>query len=265
FGQRPVLLLATAWLVLLIFFLLVEWKSPQPMIDLGLFRNRLFNVNLLTGFATFISMSGTIILIPFYLENVMGYSPRAVGLLLAVVPVAVGITAPLSGALSDRVGTRPIAVAGLAMIVLGFVAVSTLSLDTTAAGYVLRYLPVGIGIGIFQSPNNSAVMGAVPRERLGIASGLLSITRTLGQTTGISVLGALWASRVAARAGSALAQGATAAPAAAQVAGLNDTFRVVIVLLSLALMLAAWGLVQERRMRALAAAQSAHTSRAENR
>lgn len=265
FGQRPVLLLAAAWLVLLVLFLLVEWKSPQPMIDLGLFRNRLFNVNLLTGFATFISMSGTIILIPFYLENVMGYSPRAVGLLLAVVPVAVGITAPLSGALSDRVGTRPIAVAGLAMIVLGFVAVSTLSLDTTAAGYVLRYLPVGIGIGIFQSPNNSAVMGAVPRERLGIASGLLSITRTLGQTTGISVLGALWASRVAARAGSALAQGATAAPAAAQVAGLNDTFRVVIVLLSLALMLAAWGLVQERRMRALAAAQSAHTSRAENR
>ena len=64
FGQPAVLLLATAWLVLLIFFLLVEWKSPQPMIDLGLFRNRLFNVNLLTGFATFISMSGTIILIP---------------------------------------------------------------------------------------------------------------------------------------------------------------------------------------------------------
>jgi nitrate/nitrite transporter NarK len=260
FGQPVVLLLAAAWLVLLAAFLAVEWKSPQPMIDLRLFRNRLFNVNLVTGFATFVSMAGTIILIPFYLENVMGYSPRSVGLLLAVVPVAVGITAPLSGALSDRVGTRPIAVAGLAMMLLGFVAVSTLSLDTTAAGYVLRYLPVGIGIGIFQSPNNSAVMGAVPRERLGVASGLLSITRSLGQTTGIAVLGAVWAGRVAARAGSALAGGATAAPAAAQVAGLNDTFRVVVTLLSLALLLAAWGLVQERRWRTRTGAQGAQSA-----
>ncbi|HSJ54580.1 MAG TPA: MFS transporter [Anaerolineae bacterium] len=256
FGQPAVLLLAAAWLVLLAAFLAVEWKSPQPMIDLRLFRNRLFNVNLITGFATFVSMAGTIILIPFYLENVMGYSPRSVGLLLAVVPIAVGITAPLSGVLSDRVGTRPIAVAGLALILLGFVAVSTLSLDTTAVGYVLRYLPVGIGIGVFQSPNNSAVMGAVPRERLGVASGLLSITRSLGQVTGIAVMGALWASRVAARAGIALAEGATAAPAAAQVAGLNDTFRVVVVLLALALLLAAWGLVQERRWRSRVAAQS---------
>jgi MFS family permease len=201
-------------------------------------------------------MAGTIILIPFYLEDVMGYSPGAVGLLLAVVPIAVGITAPLSGALSDRVGTRPIAVAGLAMILLGFAAVSTLSLDTTAAGYILRYLPVGIGIGIFQSPNNSAVMGAVPRERLGVASGLLSITRSLGQTTGIAVLGAVWASRVAARAGVELTGGATSAPAAAQVAALNDTFHLVVLLIGLALALATWGLVQERRVRSLGAPQS---------
>jgi EmrB/QacA subfamily drug resistance transporter len=257
FGQPAVLLLAVTWLLLLAAFLFTEWKSPQPMIDLRLFRNRLFNVNLLTGFAIFVSMSGTIILIPFYLENVMGYSPQAVGLLLAVVPVAVGITAPLSGALSDRVGTRPIAVAGLATILAGFAAVSTLSLDTPAIGYLLRYLPVGIGIGIFQSPNNSAVMGAVPRERLGVASGLLSITRSLGQTTGIAILGAVWASRVVARAGGAWLGGATAAPAAAQVAGLNDTFRVVLVLLGLALLLATWGLLQEHRMRSLAAAAGA--------
>ena len=255
FGQPVVLALAAAWLLLLAAFLAVEWKSPQPMIDLRLFRNRLFNVNLVTGFVTFVSMAGTIILIPFYLENVMGYSPRSVGLLLAVVPVAVFFTAPLSGALSDRVGTRPIAVAGLAIMLLGFLAVSTLSLDTTSAGYILRYLPVGIGIGIFQSPNNSAVMGAVPRERLGIASGLLSITRSLGQTTGIAVLGALWASRVAAYSGSTLSGGATSAPAAAQVAGLNDTFRVVVVLMAMALLLATWGLLQERRERTRAAAQ----------
>ena len=125
--------------------------------------------------------------------------------------------------------------------------VSTLSTGTTAVGYVLRFLPIGIGIGTFQSPNNSAVMGAVPRARLGIASGLLSVTRTLGQTTGIAALGALWASRVFARAGQVFPGGATTAPAPVQVTALNDTFTLVVFLIVGALLLAVWGLVQERR------------------
>jgi len=247
-----ILALLAVFLGCLWLFITVERKSPQPMVDLRLFRNRLFNVNLITGFAAFISTSGTIFLMPFYLENVLGYSPNSVGLLLAIVPITVGVTAPISGALSDRVGTRPITVIGLGMMLAGFFAVSTLSLETTALGYILRFLPVGVGIGVFQSPNNSAVMGAVPRARLGVASGLLSITRTLGQTTGIATLGALWASRVAHHAGSELPAGATSAPAAAQVAGLGDSFSMIVILLTLALGLAAWGLIQERRGRRLA-------------
>jgi EmrB/QacA subfamily drug resistance transporter len=252
FTEPAVLALFAAWLVTLAIFLAIERKSPQPMIDLNLFKNRLFDINLITGFITFICTSGTIILMPFYLENVLGYDPRSVGFLLAIVPIAVGITAPISGALSDRLGTRPITVLGLFMLLIGFFAVSTLSVETTALGYILRFLPIGIGIGIFQSPNNSAVMGAVPRTRLGVASGLLSITRTLGQITGIAALGALWASRVMLRAGHDIPDGATAAPAAAQVAGLTDTFTVIVGLIALALMLAVWGLVQERRSRRLA-------------
>lgn len=257
FTAPGILALFGVWLVLLVGFIAIEWKSPQPMIDLKLFRNRLFNINLITGFATFVSVSGTIILMPFYLENVLGYDPRSVGFLLAIVPVTVGITAPLSGALSDRVGTRPITLVGLMILLTGFLAVSTLSLETTALGYMLRFLPIGIGIGVFQSPNNSAVMGAVPRTRLGVASGLLSITRTLGQTSGIAILGALWASRVAYRAGGALPDGATAAPPAAQVAALGDTFRGVVLLLAMAVLLAGWGLLLEQRSRRLARATGA--------
>jgi EmrB/QacA subfamily drug resistance transporter len=252
FVEPGTLALLAAWLVFLGIFIAIEWRSRHPMIDLRLFKNRLFDINLITAFITFISLSGTIILMPFYLENVLGYDPRAVGFLLAVVPIAVGVTAPISGALSDRLGTRPITVVGLFILLIGFLAISTLSLETTALGYVLRFLPIGIGIGVFQSPNNSAIMGAVPRSQLGIASGLLSITRTLGQTTGIAALGALWASRVAYRAGSSLVGGATVAPAAAQVAGLNDTSLIVVLMLGLALALAAWGLMQERRCRHLA-------------
>jgi EmrB/QacA subfamily drug resistance transporter len=250
FSQLPVLLLFAACFVFLAIFLIVERNTSQPMIDLSLFQNRLFSINLVTGFMTFVALAGTTILMPFYLENVLGYAPRSVGLLLAIVPIAMGITAPIAGSLSDRVGPRPITVAGLLVLLLGFYAVSTLNVQTTPLGYILRFLPIGAGMGIFQSPNNSTIMGAAPRARLGIASGLLANTRTLGQTTGIAVLSALWASRVASRLGGALEGGATTAPASVQVAALHDTFIAVVVLIGLALALGAWGLVQERQARA---------------
>ncbi|UCC89387.1 MAG: DHA2 family efflux MFS transporter permease subunit [Anaerolineales bacterium] len=245
FTQTSVLLLFATWLFFLAIFLAVELKSNQPMIDLSLFQNRLFSINLVTGFITFIAVAGTIILMPFYLENVLGYDPRSVGFLLAVVPVAMGITAPIAGSLSDRLGTRPITVIGLVVLLVGYYFVSTLSTQTDALGYVVRFLPIGVGMGIFQSPNNSAIMGTAPRTRLGVASGLLSITRTLGQTTGVATLGALWASRVAYRLGDTSQQGTIVAPAATQVAGLQDTFVAVVILIGLALALGIWGLAQE--------------------
>ena len=249
FDQPFILLLLAVWAIFLIMFLLVEWTSSEPMVDLRMFKNTLFSVNLITGFITFIGIAGTIILMPFYLENVLGYSTRSVGLLLAVVPIAMGLSAPVAGSLSDRFGTRLITVVGLAVLVVGYYGVSTLNAETTSLGYVLRFLPIGLGMGIFQSPNNSAIMGSVSRTRLGVASGLLSITRTLGQTVGIAALAALWASRVFAYAGQVLPQGATAASAANQVAGLHDTFLLVDLVVVAALGLSVWGLMRERRER----------------
>ena len=256
FGESRVLALFGVWLLLLALFVAIEWRSSQPMVDLRLFKSSLLSVNLVTGFITFVSIAGTIILMPFYLENVLGYEPSQVGFLLAIVPVGMGVIAPISGSLSDRFGSRPITVAGLGILVTGYVAMSTLSAETSVAGYILRLLPVGLGMGIFQSPNNSAIMGSAPRERLGVVSGLLSITRTLGQTTGIAVLGAFWAGRVIFQYGAIPAGGATTAPIQAQVGGLQDTFLAVTVLVALGLGLSVWGLVQERRLRRLAAAEA---------
>jgi EmrB/QacA subfamily drug resistance transporter len=252
FGQRvgftsPVILgLFVAWLLLLALFILIESRSVQPMIDLSLFRNRYFSINLVTGFITFFSIAGALILIPFYLENVLGYSTRQVGLLLAVVPIALGIVAPISGSLSDRIGTRQITMAGSLVLLIGYYLMSYLNLQTTTTAFVLLFLPIGIGMGIFQSPNNSAIMGAAPREHLGIASGLLAVTRSLGQIMGIAVLGALWAGQVLTAAGRPLPGGATAAPAPAQVAGLQATFLVTAGLMAMALALSIWAFWQER-------------------
>lgn len=256
FSDSRILALFAGWVILLAGFITLELRVRQPMIDLAIFKNVLFSVNLVTGFATFVAIAGMFILIPFYLENVLGYDTRQVGLLLAVVPIALGITAPIAGSLSDRFGTRPITVIGLVMLLIGYYAMSTLDAQTTTLGYILRLLPLGIGMGIFQSPNNSAIMGSAPRERLGIASGLLSITRTLGQTTGIAVLGAIWAAFVIYHTGSFLAGGATTAPVAAQVAGLQDTFSISVVLLGLGLLLAIWGLIRERQLKRMATMQA---------
>ena len=247
FDDRRVVLLLAGGAAAMAAFVVVEQRASQPMLDLKMFRNRLFSINLVSGLMTFISMSGTVFLIPFFLQGVLGYEPRQVGLLLAAVPLAVGVVSPLSGALSDRVGTRPITVIGLAIVMAGFWALSTVTADMTALGYVVRFLPVGIGLGTFQSPNNSAVMGTVPRERLGVASGLLSITRIVGQTTGIAVLSAVWAGRVVIHHGALLPEGANSAPAAAQVAGLHDIFLVIVGLVGFGLALSVWALVQERR------------------
>ena len=215
------------------------------MIELRLFQNPLFTVNVVTGFITFLAIAGPGLLMPFYLENVLGYTIRNVGLMLAVIPVGLGVMAPISGSLSDRFGTRPITLLGLVTLLLGYCAISTLTQSTSALGYILRFAPIGIGMGIFQSPNNSAIMGSVPRSRLGVASSLLSITRTLGQTIGLAVVGALWAGRVYTYAPEST--NATAAPAPAQVAALRETMLVMVTLIVLAVALSIWGLWQERR------------------
>jgi EmrB/QacA subfamily drug resistance transporter len=247
FDQLIIRMLFVTCIVFLILFVFIEWKSGQPMVDLTLFRNSLFSVNLINGFISFVLVAGSMMLMPFYLENILEYDTQRVGLLLAPVPIALGITAPIAGALSDRVGTRAITIVGLLMMLVGYAGLMSLDTHTSVSGYILRFLPVGLGMGIFQSPNNSAVMGTVPQTRLGVASGLLAMTRTLGQTVGIAVLGTIWASRVAFAAGGTLAGQTTEAPPLAQVAGLHDTFFVAVVLVLLALGLSTWGLVRERR------------------
>ena len=247
FGDSIVLVLIGSFVILLGTFIFIELRMEQPMIDLRLFRNSLFSVSLTSGFIIFICLSGSLILMPFYIQNVLGYDVQQTGLLMATVPVVLGVVAPISGSLSDRFGSRPITVVGLVVLTIGFLAVSSLNAETTTWGYILRFLPIGLGMGIFQSPNNSAIMGAAPRNRLGIASGMLAVTRTLGQTTGIAMLGALWAGQVYKYAGGLISEGATSSPIFAQVFALRDTFMIVSILIFIALLLSIWGLREERR------------------
>lgn len=232
-------------------FVGLEMRLREPMVDLSLFRDSLFSISLLTGFLVFLVFGGLFIM-PFYLERVKGYDPQQVGLFLVVVPVAVGVTAPFAGALSDRYGSRGISLLGLLIVAGACLSVASLDEDTSAAGYIVRLLPLGLGQGLFQSPNNSAIMGAAPRERLGIASGLLSLSRTMGQVTGLPLMGALFASRVLSLSNLPPGMDASDGPPWAIVEGLQFAFGVAAIVIGVAVALAAIGFRINRRRAHLA-------------
>jgi MFS family permease len=197
----------------------------------------------------FVAIAGTIFILPFFLELALGYPTQRVGLLLAVTPVLGGIVAPFSGALSDRFGSRIISLMGLVLMVVGCLLISTFDQSLTELGYIVRVAPFGIGLGMFQSPNNSAILGSVPQERLGIASGLMSLSRTLGQTAGLPLMGALFAALSLSSAGLPQNANITAAPAEALVYEVQGTFRIAAVILCVAAGLTAvvWKLEQRVR------------------
>lgn len=247
FASPGILLAFGVAAVAAVAFVVVELRVDSPMLELRLFQTPMLTVGVVTGVLVFVCLSAVFILLPFYLAGVLGFDVLAMGLLLAVAPVMMGIVSPLSGALSDRIGVRRLTLVGLTILALTYFGFLTLGTESSAIHFALLAVPYGIGIGVFQSPNNSAIMGSVPAEYVGVAGGLLHLTRLLGQIVGIAVLGSIWATRVAAASGGTLPDGgATNADPMAQVAGLHLIFLIAGVIMVLAAIIGAWGLSKER-------------------
>ncbi len=248
FKNAPVLGLLTGAGLGLLLFIVVEKKSSQPMLNPLLFRNFLFSINLLMGWLVFIVLGGTFTL-PFYLELVKGYPAATVGWLMMVVPVSMGLISLVAGALSDRFGPRGISLAGLLLLVVGCLSIAGLGVETTAGGYILHLLPLGCGLGLFLAPNNSAIMGGAPKEHLGVASGLLALSRTLGHTTGIPLAGVLFTTGMMASGRVRSAADLAQAPAQDLVNGLAATFHTTALMIAVAAALAvlAYGLDRRRK------------------
>jgi MFS family permease len=172
-------------------FLWIEKKSSQPMVNLGLFGNLTFSFANISAVLNFMSQYMMVFVTPFYLQRVLQYPTRNVGLIMTSFPLAVMVVAPFSGSLSDRIGTRTLAFFGAALCALSLFLMSQLSASAGSINVMWRLALYGLGTGIFQSPNNSAVMGSSPRPYLGIASGILATGRSLGMVLGIATAGAV--------------------------------------------------------------------------
>ena len=171
-------------------FLWHERRDRDPMLDLALFRSARFSTGIVSGFGSYLVMFGVLLLVPFYFERGLGLGTARSGLELMAMPLAFGIVAPLAGRLADRVGARPLTVGGMALVAVGLAAMGALRPSTV--GFLLLLALVGVGMGLFTSPNNASIMGAAPGQHAGMASGVLNMTRGMGTALGLALTGTVF-------------------------------------------------------------------------
>jgi EmrB/QacA subfamily drug resistance transporter len=193
----PVLLLTLLGIVTFIWFLRIENRASDPMVDLSLFRIQLFTAANVSALLNFMAQFSVTFLMPFYLQQTLGLPANKAGLTLLAMPALMLFMAPLAGILSDKYGSRMLAPLGMGVITVALYLLGNLGMTSGTSDIVWRLALIGLGAGIFQSPNNSAIMGSVPRERLGLASGMLATMRNIGMVLGIAVSGAVFTVRYA--------------------------------------------------------------------
>jgi EmrB/QacA subfamily drug resistance transporter len=176
---------------LLALFIQRQRTTRNPVLDLSLFRNRIFGTSLTSAVLNYICVSGVTFLLSFYLIQGRGFTPAHAGLILTAQPVLMVITAPISGTLSDRIGSRLLAVAGMTVLAVGLVLLSRIDPGTPMRVVAVALAVVGFGTGMFISPNNSALMGSAPRRSQGIAAGMLATARNTGMVLGVGLAGAI--------------------------------------------------------------------------
>ncbi len=192
-------------LAALVLFVLHERRRLDPLLDLALFRDRVFASATASLVLSFIALFAVSFLCPFYLEELRGFSSEQAGLLLTPLPVTIAVVSPFSGALSDRIGSRLLCSVGLAFATAALLLLGSWNARSPVWAIESVLVCAGIGQALFQPPNNSALLGAAPRDRQGMASGVLATGRVAGQSLSVAVAGAVFGVLGGARAGRILA------------------------------------------------------------
>lgn len=193
--SAPTILLAALSVTMLLLFLQIERRVVHfPTLDLSLFtKNRLFAAANATAFLVYVAVNGVTLMMAIYLESIKGLDPQTAGLFLIAQATPMALLSPLSGWLSDRFGSRLLSTLGMGCVTVGLFLLSELNGASSGLDVILRLVVVGVGFGLFSSPNTSAVMGSVRQEKLGVAAGILGTMRFMGQSIGLALLGAVMA------------------------------------------------------------------------
>jgi EmrB/QacA subfamily drug resistance transporter len=204
-GGKPIVFnswaIALFTILMAFIFVRIEATAEAPLFDLSLLKNKVFLTANIASFFTFVSFSSVSVLMPFFLEEVMGLPPHETGLFMTAIPLTIFVIAPISGRLSDRFGGQELSFSGGAIAAIGLLAMagafgSGIQRDIAPSSIILALCSIGLSLGLFQSPNNSAIMSSVPLEKLGVASAFLATVRNLGLVIGTGLSTGLFSARL---------------------------------------------------------------------
>ncbi len=225
-SSLPIIGVLLSAVILLSLFIYIESRVKHPMLDLSLFKKLSFSLATLSAIINYIGVYSCIYLMPYYLIQGRGFSPAQEGIILIAQPAIMAVIAPISGSLSDRIGTRIPTVFGMAVLSAGLYLLSHLSAQSSTWAIMLALAVVGLGTGIFISPNNSALMGSAPKSRQGIAAGILATGRSFGMVLGAGISGAIFTTVLAHESSGIISTGSPV-PSAAFYTAIGASFLVV--------------------------------------
>ena len=165
----------------------VELRHPAPMMDLRLFRNRAFSMGSMGMLLTFTTLAITPVMLPFYLQGVLEYSPRAAGLILAPQMTMLALFGPIGGRIADRVGSRWPAAAGVCCMLAAYLLFTRLEAETSLGFIIIPLVLQGMGNGLLGPANNSGIVSSVGASRMGVATSFVNLSRASGLNVGIAV------------------------------------------------------------------------------
>ncbi|EJE97545.1 MFS transporter [Liquorilactobacillus mali] len=175
-------------IILLIFFIIHELHTENPLLDLTIFKSSLFTISLVAAFLIFTSNFFINVLLPFYFENLRGISSGTAGIYMMIWPVTMLIGTPISGYIADKFDQEYVTLFGLTVLVLSFFGWRVVNGESSLLFVGCLLVLGGVGMSFFQTPNNALIMTNAPKAKLGVAGALNALARNLGMISGTSLV-----------------------------------------------------------------------------
>ncbi len=181
------------WVMLILgimgFLAFIRWelRNKSPVFNVRLFKNTAFTFSSVAALINYSATFAVTLLLSYYLQYIKGLEPQTAGLILVAQPIVMAITAPIAGRMSDRFDARLIATTGMATVTLALFTLTFIDGNTSINDIIIGLAVLGLGFGLFSSPNTNVIMGSVERKFYGVASATVSTMRLIGQTMSIGI------------------------------------------------------------------------------
>lgn len=186
------LLQAVVTVIVGVLYIRRQLQIPMPILPVDLYRIPIFSLSIGCSIACFTAQMLALVSLPFFMQHSLGMGVAATGLLMTPWPLATTLTAPIAGRMIERVHPGILGAVGMGIFAIGLCLLATLGNDTELWNLAWRMAVCGIGIGLFQTPNNVTITTSAPIQRSGGASGMLGTARVLGQTLGTAIVAILF-------------------------------------------------------------------------